>query len=243
MDTSVEIFKYMGVGTTTFTRHCFREKAISGSSMASRVAFALENRNRKKRLHQASTKLATELHRTNYRLCYDNFIDKEAYDFIVAHSGGDMFLRRQETLNWMLCHPFVHEAPLLTHSHIHTITHSQNLFSSSQPSHRYYVVKLCIANQLAAVYILRNSSSTLSLDYLYYDDRHEQTAFLSIIEHILCLANAKFTTTNPKLAQTIRQWNIYPVHFEEHPSLCYSQVFEKEARLHIQGGDGDMILS
>lgn len=243
MDTSVEIFKYMGLGAKTFTRYCFREKAISGSSMTSRMALALENSNRKKRLHKVSQKLDVELDGTNYRLCYDNFIDKETHDFIVTHSKGGMFLRRQETFNWMLHYPFVHEAPLLRRSNNQAIRQSSNLFSSSKFLQRYYVVKLIIAGQLAAVYIFRNSSSALSLDYFYYDDSHEQTVFLSILEHILCLANAKFTTTNSELAQTIRLWNFYPIHFEEHPAFCYSKEFEKDTCPHIQGGDGDMFLS
>lgn len=237
METSVEIFKYMGIGATTFTRYCFREKSISTSTVGGKMLGLWENRKRRRKRKNMESRLGKELSGMEYRLNYDNFVDKEAYDFIEAHSEGDMFLRRQETLNWMLRYPFVHEAPIIEK------TLSKNLFSSSKKLQHYYVVKLFIADKLAAVYILHSSTTGLSLDYFYYDKQHEQTVFLSVIEHILRMENNKFTTTHPRLAETIRQWNIYPVLYLETPSLCYSKEYEQQICLHIQGGDGDMILS
>ena len=237
METSVEIFKYMGIGTTTFTRYCFREKSISTSTMRGKLLGLLENRNRRRRRKNIESRLNKELNGVEYELRYDNFVDKEACDFIVAHSEGDMFLRRQETLNWMLRYPFVHEAPMLEK------TQSKNLFSSTKKVQHYYVVKLFIVDKLAAVYILHNSTTGMSLDYLYYDNQHEQTVFLSVIEHILRIENNKFTTTHPRLAETVKQWSIYAIPYEKTLSLCYSKEYEQQTRLHIQGGDGDMILS
>ena len=244
MDTSVEIFKYMRIGATTFTRYCFREKSISRSSLKGRVAFMLEER-RHHRRHRTAAAATSNLRppTSDLSLAYDNFIDKEAYNFMVSHSDGDMFLRRQESLNWMLHYPFVHEAPLLKQSSNQAIRQLNNLFSSSKPSQRYYVAKLFIADKLAAVYILRNSSTGLSLDYLYYDDQHERTVFLSIIEHILHLRNGRFSTTHPRLAEIVRQLGVFPIHYEEAPSLCYSKEYEHQICLHIQGGDGDIFLS
>ena len=238
MDTSVEIFKYMGLGAKTFTRYCFREKSISRSTLQGRIAFMLEERKRSRR-HCTAASATSELRASlsELSLAYDNFVDKAAYDFIVTHSEGDAFLRRQETFNWMLRYPFVHEAPLVEK------TQSKNLFSSSKKSQRYYVVKLFIDDKLAAVYILRNSTTGLSLNYLYYDNQHERTVFLSVIEHILRLGNSKFSTTNPRLAEMVKQCNIYPIPYSETPSLCYSKEYEKQTRPLIQGGDGDMIFN
>lgn len=237
MDTSVEIFKYMGLGAKTFTRYCFREKSISTSTLRGKMLSVWENRSRRKKYKNVESQLGKELDGIEYRLNYDNFVDKEAYDFIVEHSEGDMFLRRQETLNWMLRYPFAHEAPIFEK------IRSKNLFSSSKKLLHYYIVKLFIADKLAAVYILRNSTTGLSLDYLYYDDQHERIVFMSVIEHILHLENTKFTTTNSRLAEMVRLWNIYPIPYLETPSLCYSKEYEQKIRLQIQGGDGDMFLS
>lgn len=237
MDTSVEIFKYMGLGARTFTRYCFREKSISTSTVMGELISSLENRNRARRCKNTKNLMKKEQNGMEYRLSYDNFLDKEAYDFIVAHSEGDAFLRQRDSLNWMLHYPFVHEAPIVEK------TRSKNLFSSSKKSQHHYVVKLLIADKLAAIYIFRNSTTGLSLDYLYYDNQHEQTVFLSVIEHIMHLESIKFTTTNPRLAEIIRQWNIYPIPYLETPSLCYSKEYEQQTHLHIQGGDGDMFLN
>ena len=237
MGTSVEILKYLGMEAKTFTRFSFREKAISCISLKGRVANVLENQRREKRLHHVEKRLQEGLQGVKYRLSYENFIDTETCDFIVTHSQRDLFLRQRESMNWMLHYPFVHEAPVAEK------VQGKNLFSSSKKSQRYYVVKFYVTDGLVAVYIFRDSSTALSLDYLYYDAGFERVVFLSIIEHILRLGNHRFTTTNPKLAEMIRNWSIFPVYSEEHPSLCYPKTYDKEALLNIQGGDGDMFLS
>lgn len=237
VDTSVEILKYLGLGTKTFTRFSFREKVVLTKSLKGKTICFIESHKRERRIKRANKRLYEEMQGIEYRYSYENYVDKEAYDFMMAHSVDDMFLRRRESLNWMLHFPFVHETPIMGK------TLRENLFSSSKRSQRYYVIKLFVKDVLAAVYIFRDSSSALSLDYLYYDAMQEHLVFLSIVEHLLCIGNPKFTTTNSKVADLVNKFKIYPICSEEQPSLCFDKMFGKDAELCIQGGDGDMFLN
>ncbi len=237
MDTSVEILKYLGLKTKTFPLYMFREKVISGKSIASRLLSQYNKLLQNKQHSNAIAKLSKEGSNIKYTLQYNNFIDSEAYDFMVAHSDKDAFLRQRESLNWMLHYPFTHEAPLLGK------VHSKNLFSSSKQQQRYYVVKIYVEESLKAIYILCETADRLILKYLYYNSEYERETMQSIIEHVSILKKKEFTTTNKTVAVWMNHYGWYPMQSMSHPSFCYSNEYDSIANLDIQGGDGDMFLN
>jgi len=237
MDTSVEILKYLGLKTKTFPLYLFREKVISGRSVASRLLSQYNKLSQNKQHSNAMAKLRKEGSKMKYTLQYDNFIDYEAYDFMVTHSDKDAFLRQRESFNWMLHYSFTHEAPLLGK------VHSKNLFSSSKQQQRYYVVKLYVEESLKAIYILCETADRLSLKYLYYSTEYEKETMQSIIEHVSILKKKEFTTTNKTVAVWMNHYGWYPMQSMSHPSFCYSNEYNCIADLDIQGGDGDMFLN
>ena len=153
------------------------------------------------------------------------------------HAQGDAFLRTKESLNWMLQHPFVHEAPLL-----HRVK-SINLFSSSKEWQRYYVVKVYEKEELAGVYILCNSTTRLFLLQLYYDVKWQDDILLSLAEHIIKAGNVRFATTNPIVAEFVKKNGLYTIDKTESVSFCYPKGYESMLDQAVQGGDGDMFLN
>ena len=72
----------------------------------------------------------------NVKIEYCNFMDKLTYDFIEKHSEGDVLLRSQKMLNWIMQYPFAIDSLLIDH-----IT-SQNRFGSNMENRRNYFVKV-----------------------------------------------------------------------------------------------------
>lgn len=237
VDTSVEILSYLGLKTGRFISHSFRQKAINKSTLKGKTAAMINNLRTYCRSHKPLSDLVTRFANASYLLRYSNYVDKEAYDFILSHSENDAFLRRCETLNWMLRYPFVNEAPVLSR------IPKDNLFCSDKLSQRYYVVKVYEGRRLEGVYILCNSSTQLTLEYLYYDADYEQQVLLSLLENVLAIKNARFSTTNERVAKLIQDYRLYPIYRPRNTSFCYSADNNETAKKNIQGGDGDMFLN
>lgn len=237
VDTSVEILSYLGLKSGTFTQYDFRNKMIHRGSVKGELAYHRNQWQRYWRSGKSLKCLSRSIKESIYSLQYERFVDQEAYDFMVAHSEGNAFLRKREMLNWMLSHPFVHEAPLCDR------VHGENLFSSSKAWQRYFVVKVYAHSTLAGVYILCDSSTMLSLAYLYYDASYQKDVLLSIAEHILKLGNQRFATSNVLVAGFVKSNGLFAIEKVTDTSFCYDMRYEELAKLGIQGGDGDMFLN
>lgn len=235
--TSVEILSYLGLRAGTFPQYDFRNKSFRRNSLKGKMAGTLDTVLRfwqtRKTLHALRKRIQT----SSYTLKYDTFVDEEAFDFMKRHAEGDLFLRSKDALNWMLRTPFVHEAPL-----IHRVRNSI-LFTSAKERQRYYVVKVYTQGVLAGVYIFCDSSSKLSLMYLYYDVQHEEEVMLSIAEHILWFKNPRFATTHSGVADFVSRYKLYPLSHTIPTSICYPKGYESVLDKAIQGGDGDMFLN
>lgn len=235
--TSVEILSYLGCCSNTFKQYNLRNKCILRTSIKGHLAYFYEKFRRSCKDNKQVSSLRSKIQSTQYTLCYDNFIDFDTYCFIERHANHDAFLRTQESLNWMLHYPFVHEAPLLNR------VHNETLFTSSKRFQRYYVIKIYVENNLAGVYILCNSSTRLSLLYLYYDNKWQNEVLLSIAEHILEINNPQFSTTNSMVAEFIKSNRLYSVFNTTDTSICYPNHSKHICDKNIQGGDGDMFLN
>ena len=201
------------------------------------MAYAYDRFSRFCESHKTIKALKERIKEAPYTIEYDNFIDNDSYGFMVRHSQGDAFLRKMESLNWMLRNPFVHEAPL-TGRENDTI-----LFSSSKEWQRYYVVKVYVRNEMAGVYVLCNSSTKLTLLQFYYELPHQEEVLLSLAEHILKIGNVRFSTTNSVVADFVNENGLYAISDTVPTSICYPEEYESVRTLSIQGGDGDMFLN
>ena len=237
VDTSVEILSYLGLKSTTFTRYDFRNKMIYRGSIKGELAYCYNQWQRFWQSGKSLRNLRKSIEESIYSLQYECFVDQEAYDFMVSHSAGDAFLRKREMLNWVLSHPFVHEAPLKNR------VHEEHLFSSSKVWQRYYVVKVYVQSELVGVYILCDSTTMLTLSYLYYNADYQEEVLLSIGEHILKIGNLRFSTSNTLAADFVANNGMYAMSKKTATSFCYDNRFEELANLSIQGGDGDMVLN
>lgn len=237
VDASVEILSYLGLKSGRFTQYDFRNKMIHRGSIRGEAAYFVDKWQRLWQSGKSLDQLDKAIKESCYTLQYERFLDGEAYDFMVSHSDGDAFLRKRETLNWMLSYPFVHEAPLMGR------VHGEPLFTSSKVWQRYYVVKVYVKTALAGVYILSNSSTRLTLAYLYYEVGYQTEVLLSIAEHVLRIGNPRFATSNAVVADFIKSSGMYSIAEETGTSFCYDGRYEELSCRHIQSGDGDMILN
>lgn len=237
VDTSVEILSYLGLKSDSFTSYSFRQKSIKKNSFKGWLAGSINDIRTFCSRHKLIADLKKEFANAHYSLRYSNFIDKEAYDFISSHSENDAFLRKRETLNWMLRYPFVNEAPVISK------TPKDNLFSSDKFFQHYYVVKVYEKDQITGVYILCNSSTQLTLEYLYYDADYKNQVLLSLLENVVKINNARFSTTDEEVAELVRNYHLYSIYKPCKTSFCYSLNSDTFANKYIQGGDGDMFLN
>ena len=235
--TSVEILSYLGLKAGSFTQFDFRNKMICRDSVKGELAYRYDRWHRNLQSGKTLKDLGKTINNTDYSLRYERFVDHEAYDFMLSHSEGDFFLRKQETFNWMLSYPFVHEAPLMDR------VHGESLFTSSKAWQGYFVVKVFVDSALAGVYLLCNSATRLTLAYLYYEPACQTEVLLSIAEHLLKIGNQRFATSNAVVADFIKNTGLYAITGASETSFCYDSRYEEWAQKSIQAGDGDMILN
>ena len=237
VDTSVEILNYLGLSSRSIVQYVFRNKMIQRNSLRGHLAYGLNQFKRQMTTKRTLARLRKTIKEANYWLGYDNFLDKEAYEFMVSHSEKDVFLRSRETINWMIRYPFVNEAPLK-----HRIK-KRSAFPASKRWQRYYVVKVFHQIKIIGVYILCDSESKLSLSYFYCEPEYHETVLLSVAEHILKLGNQRFSTTNADVADFIKKNRMYDISAQSDVSFCYPIEYEGIVNLQIQNGDGDMFLN
>ena len=235
--TSVEILSYLGLKSGTFAQYDFRNKVIHRDSVKGALAYRYNQWQRCLQSGKSLKNLRKAIKESVYSLQYERFVDQETYEFMMSHSAGDAFLRKREMFNWVLGHPFVHEAPLMER------VREEILFSSSKVWQRYYLVKVYVQSTLAGVYILCNSSTMLTLLYLYYNTDYQKDVLLSIAEHILKIGNQRFSTSNATVAGFIESHGLFAIGKTTDTSFCYDKRYENLIYRSIQGGDGDMILN
>ena len=235
--TSIEILSYLGLLSSTFRQFNFRKKCIYSNSLRGKLALAYDKYYRFVYHRKTIDALKSRIQKASYSIKYDVFIDEESYCFIKKHAQNDAFLRTKESLNWMLRFPFVHEAPILSR------VKAEQLFSSAKEWQRYYVVKVYEGNVMVGIYVLSNSKTRLFLLQLYYDVIWQDDIMLSIAEHIIKIDNAQFATTNPKVADFVKNNKLYTINTKKEISICYPKEYETVIDQAIQGGDGDMFLN
>lgn len=231
---TILIDKLLGLRVDYITQYVINQTSIKSFPWLPKVANRLYRKSKAKKMKQKTLQF---IKKYEYALEYISFIDDETYTFIKMHSEHDLFLRSQNTLNWILQYGFRTEAPLANRFC------SANYFNSGMATYRLYGVKVMCNNQLVGFYMLRNSSDGLSVKYLYYLPEYQARVYASITEHLMEFENYLFTTNHKSLAEYISQScgmysNVTTRKFAySHPTdLVYTE------NLQLQGGDGDMFI-
>lgn len=223
---TVEIFNHFGYQTTYTTRYHLCDKKINTSSLKGKLAYCAQIL--KKCLHPWS-----KPSKANYTLRYASHIDGEAYDFMQAHRGNDLWLREKNMLNWILRYPFGQGCTMLNR------VKNDTIFSSYVASYEYKVVKIFEGERLTGVYILRKTGKTLAVVYLYYVEEHRDCIFTSIVDHILTIRPKQVILENKELLTYIQQRLYFPKTEAEKISLSLPVNQQSPTNFALQLGDGD----
>ena len=169
---------------------------------------------------------------------YVKCLDEETYCFILKHSTGDMFVRSQDMLNWILQYPFTVEAPLTDK------TNKSYSFAYSYKTNTLYAVKVYFQKELIGFLMFKNRDGDLVLLYRYFKDIYREYIYVIIAEHINVLRPQIFTTTDMVLVDFLKQ-QLKPIrvlHSKFRLSFPKQHSGIDVENGYIQGGDGDMFI-
>ena len=219
---TLEIFNHFGYQTTYTPRFHLSDGKIDTSSLKGKLAYCAQAL--KKCLHpwpRAS--------KADYTLQYASTIDDEAYAFMKANRGTDLWLREQEMLNWIVSYPFVKAGK----------KEKECFFGSDAKIYEYKVVKVYSSEQLIGVCILRVTDDALAVVYIYYDEERKDIVFASIVDQIIALHPKSFVTENSDLLAYVRDRLYFPKMHEEKVSLSLLGNKQGLTNYTLQLGDGD----
>lgn len=176
----------------------------------------------------------------DYTNRYVTLIDDETYSFIVEHSKRDLFLRKQDFLNWQMRYPFV--VPTGRDKKMDT---ERCEFGGYVNRLQTSMVQVFVGAKMCGFYVLRVLGAVCSTWYLYYDEVSREQVFASVVTNVLKMKEvSRFQTFNKDLYDFMRRMGVksqFSKSYKEQISLTVPSGFEVNASLHIHGGDGDMI--
>lgn len=222
---TVEICTHLGLKTMYTPRYTLCDKKIRTDSFKGKLASYVQN------VHKRIKRMNLHESDAQYTLRYATCIDGEAFQFIQAHRGNDLWLREQDMLNWILSYLFVQSCALQDR------VVKDTEFTANRKDYRYSVVKVFADSQLIAVYVLRYSEGTISVVYLYYEHSQQDIVFASVLDHIIASRANAFVTENEDLVGYIHKRMYFPKHLEEKISLSLPEKLDNKFTLQL--GDGD----
>lgn len=223
---TVEIFKHLDYSTVYTTRYRLSQKNINKKVWRGKLAYCLQTI--KKWLHSSPKQFMI-----GYTLRYASYIDGEAYDFMKAHKGDNLWIREQDMLNWILRYPFFQGCTLAKK------VNKDIVFTANVGLYEYKVVKIYTHGELCGVYLCRHSDSTLSIVYLYYSSASRDTVFASIVDHLISIKPNSFVTEDEDLLDFVSSRFYYPLIREEKISFSIPLGEEIKTHFSLQLGDGD----
>ena len=176
--------------------------------------------------------------RYDYTNRYIPTIDDKTYDFICSHSQGDLFLRSQEMLNWVLHYPF-----LCAIEHDAHAEKEKCEFGSYVDEFEMNAIQVYVENQLRGVYVYSIVDGIFKVLYLYYDKQYSEQVFASLVVKAMQGSVIQFRTFNRALYNFMGRIGIKNMNSRytiDQISLTLPPDVEVDQSLAIQGGDGDM---
>lgn len=219
---TVEIFNHFGYKTAYTSRYHLSDGKIETSSLKGKLAYFLQEL--KKCLHSWP-----KSSKADYTMQYASTIDDEAYEFMKAHRGINLWLREQEILNWMVSYPFVKAGK----------NEKACVFGAEANVYEYKVIKVYSQGQLIGVYILRVTDDALAIVYIYYEEERKDIVLISIVDQIIALHPKSFVTENINLFERVREYLYFPKMEKENVSLSLPDNKQDLTKFTLQLGDGD----
>ena len=167
---------------------------------------------------------------------YTDFIDEEAYRFIVAHSNHDMFLRSREMLNWKLRYPFTLTAPLYD-----KIIKKNRFCSNVERNKRKTVAKVYDGDRLIGIYCLAENGMDVSIALLYVDDKYAIKTYDMLLMQVLKCQPNRLLSFNKQVNQYIDGLGICIKSFVDKYDYTHPAELSYTPDMQIQGMDGDML--
>ena len=232
-DASVENLKYQGLEIKYLPQYVLEQKAIRRKGFKSSLAGMREDIRMHFLRHEKS--LRKDIAQSDYRLEYVRWVDNRTYSFIQSHADKDLFLRRQETFNWILQYPFIQESPVSKR------VKRQCQFSSTAKEFGMYGVKVLKNDQLIGFMILRANKTEWAVKYLYYEESAARQVYLAVAEHLLFSKKHRFCTADKQLHDFISGYRLFAHDKIVPKSFAYPKNFVYDERLNIQAGEGDNV--
>lgn len=170
----------------------------------------------------------------NIRMEFISMIDSETYQFIVAHSDKDAFLRSQEMLTWTLRYPFSVSAP------VQQRLMPQNMFAAQIEESANYAVKLYYKDQLIAVYTIGKRGYDAKLLYLYLDESYATYVYAVVVENVLRMHPRNFYSQYERLNNYIEEFCLALYHGIDKYYYTHPASLPCDPTMQLQGADGDM---
>ena len=219
---TVEIFNHFAYQTTFTQRYHLSFKKIDTSSLKGKLAYCAQEL--KKCLHPWS-----KASKADYTIQNVSTIDNEAYTFMKAHCGNDLWFRQQEMFDWMITYPFIKAGK----------KENECVFGADAKVYEYKVAKVYSQGGMVGVYILRVSDFTLSVVYLYYVNEFRNIVYTSVVDQIISIKPNEFITENNELYTHVREHIYYPKAIVEKVSLSLPGDVKIPQNISLQLGDGD----
>jgi len=183
---------------------------------------------------KAIAKLGAEAN-PNVRVEYTNFIDAEAYSFIVKHSKNDTFLHSQEMLNWMMHYPFVTESVL--HGEERNICE----FGGISAIYRKFLCKVYVGENLIGIYMLTQHVNNVTINLLYTDETHDEDVYCNLVRTLIQLKPTNVISLYKNLDTYIQKTGVMFKHYMDKINMTYDKSLVLDT-IQLQGVDGDMFV-
>ena len=219
---TVEIFNHFGYQTTYTPRYHLSFKKIDTSSLKGKLAYCAQEI--KKFMHPWPN-----VSKADYTIQYVSTIDDEAYAFMKAHRGNDLWLREQEMLNWIVAYPFIKVGK----------NEKACEFGYDAKLYEYKVVKVYAGMNIVGVYVLRQHDDSMSVVYLYSNEDCKDVIYSSIVDCIVVVKPKEFISESHELLRFIQKRVYYPRLQEVAVSLSLPDNVQLSQNRSFQFGDGD----
>ena len=232
-EASVENLKYQGLTVVYRPQYILRQKATGSGS--GKAALAQAWHRLEGGIKSREKELQALMANSDYRLQYVNYVDDETYAFVRSHAEGDLLLRSQESMNWVLQHHFMIESPLRRR------VRRRCRFASALPTFRMYAFVVRLQEQMVGFVVIRATRDEWAVKYLYYDESASEVVFMAVAEHLLAERRPLFSTADKRLHDFVAQYRLYACEEIYNRSFAYPKDFDYDASLNIQAGDGDNV--
>jgi len=230
---SVLVDKLLGMRADMYVKKRYEiNRTIRIKSLRSLGSFLLEPWRQCRRAKNVKKMLATIPE--DWKLEYIDFVDKEAYDFILSHNSNDMMTRTRDMLNWIIRNPFRIEAPLRVQYH------SSNIFPAYITHFETRVVKCFKGEEMVGLYMFAERGANTVVLLLYHDVEYKKQVYASLLQQVLLSKPSQLWSQYPELNQYIDRSGIAFHGYDVKYSFTRPKELTVDSGKQMQGLDGDM---